>query len=152
MEPQTVRLLLVGCAGAVAIAAIIGSVADVPHEPTPIEVGTIYSTETGDPLDVVASVDEEGICVNVGGVGYGSIVSCTDEGGAVERGSYVVVLPVSGSGATYVVGVMPEAAAGATVAAGDEELRADTRGRWFLAELPDLDADEAQTVVVDFYT
>ena len=41
MEPQTVRLLLVGCAAAVAIAAIIGSVADETHEPTPIEVGTI---------------------------------------------------------------------------------------------------------------
>jgi hypothetical protein len=42
MEPQVLRLLLVGCAAAVAIVAILVSAADEPAEPAPIEVVTVY--------------------------------------------------------------------------------------------------------------
>jgi hypothetical protein len=146
------RPVLVGCAATIVVVALLAATGDKHAEPVPVAVGTIYSTEGGDPLDVVVGIDDAGICMNVGAFGYGSSISCTDEQAASATGSYVVVLPDAGRGPTYVVGVLPATSIGATVAAGGEERRADTRGRWFLAELPEIDRGQALDVSVDYYT
>ena len=150
MRPPT-RLLLIGCSLALTIVAIVAAAVDESHEPIAVATGTIYSTESGDPLDVVADIEAGDLCMNAGAFGYGSSISCVDERGA-ERGSYMVVLPVSDTAPAFVVGVLPEGAVGATVAAGSTERRAETRGRWFMIELPEIDVDDASAVVVDFYT
>jgi hypothetical protein len=148
------RHVLVLCAATVTIVALVAATRDEYAEPIPVAMGTIYSTNSGDSLDVVAGRGDRpgSICFNVGGFHYGSGISCTDEQAASATGSYVVALPDAGRGPTYVVGVLPAGSIGATVAAGGEERRADTRGRWFLAELPEIDRRQALDVSVDYYT
>jgi hypothetical protein len=51
------------------------------------------------------------------------------------RGSYVVAIPLNSGVQPAVVGLLPTGANDATVRVGEIEVKATTRGRWFLASL-----------------
>ena len=73
-----------------------------------IAQGDVFSTDKGDPVDVVYGPDEQGRgCMNVGAFFYGSSISGFDLGTVDETGSYALVIPESGGKPPLVVGVMP---------------------------------------------
>jgi hypothetical protein len=148
--------LVVLCAAAVLFAALLAAAGD-DYDPVPPELsdavaeGLIFSSESGDPLDVYFTRDTARTgCMNVGAFSYGSTISCFDTGG--PEGSYAVVIPTTRRKPPIVVGVMPSGATGATVQAGESRARAETRGRWFLASLEPgaLGAKNATPVSVEF--
>ena len=102
-----------------------------------IAQGDVFSTDKGDPVDVVYGPDEQGRgCMNVGGFFYGSGIDCFDLETVDDTGSYVVAIPKPHGKPPLVVGVMPAGAGAATVSVGSTTVPAETRGRWFLASLP----------------
>jgi hypothetical protein len=146
------RALVVACAAAVLLAALFAAAGD-DHDPMQtapgivLGEGLIFSSDDGDPVDVCFTRETQTKgCMNVGGFFYGSTISCFDLDGA--EGSYVVVSATDGK-PPIVVGVMPNGAIGATVRAGEAQVQADTRGRWFLASL-EPDTRNLAIVSVDF--
>jgi hypothetical protein len=147
------RALIVACAAAVLLAALFAATGD-DHDPArttpgivPAE-GLIFSSDDGDPVDVYFTQDSETMgCMNVGGFFYGSTISCFHPDGS--EGSYAVVIPTTSDKPPIVVGVMPGGAMEATVQAGEARVRAETRGRWFLASLESGTKDLA-SVRVEF--
>ena len=119
--------------------------------------GQIYSTEEGDPIDLLYGPGEPGSdCMTAlrGGIFYGgSNVSCFDLEVVDEGGTYRLVLPRHAEDPAVLVGVMPAGATGATASGvGREPARAETRGRWFLASLEPSDPSvlDLETLDVDF--
>lgn len=146
------RNLVAICAAAVLLAAVLAATDD-DHDPAGSAPGTvpaeglIFSSDDGVPVDVYFTRDTPAKgCMTVGGFFYGSTISCFDADGA--EGSYVVVSSTE-ERPPIVVGVLPRDATGATVRAGEERVRADTRGRWFLASLESGTKDVA-SVSVEF--
>lgn len=129
-------LLVCSAAGLVLVVVLVAAVL-VDSDSTEIAAGQIYSTDAGDPVDVVYGPDESGLgCMNVGGFTYGGSVSCFDPEEVDKGGSYLVAIPESAEMPAVVVGVMPAGATGATVGGvGRKTAQAETRGRWFLASL-----------------
>jgi hypothetical protein len=119
-----------------------------------IALGHVYSTDAGDPVDVVAEPgDMPGtICANVGGSFYGSGSTCFARDGTEVTGSWVLAIPAGGRRPRLVVGVLPASASGATVTVADERFEATSRGRWFIASLEPgvLGQSNAETVQVGF--
>jgi hypothetical protein len=119
-----------------------------------IALGQVYSTDAGDPVDVVADPGDMpgAICANVGGFFYGSGSTCFTEAGAEMTGSWVLVIPDAGRRPPLVVGVLPASASGATVTVDGERFEATPRGRWFIASLDSgvLGPNDAEPVDVDF--
>jgi hypothetical protein len=125
----------------VLVAAVL---VDSGSDSAEIATGQIYSTDDGDPIDVVYELDESGMgCMTVtGGVIFygGRNTTCHDPEELDDGGSYMLVLPASAEMPALVVGVMPAGATGATVGGiGRKTARAETRGRWFLASLEPAD-------------
>lgn len=113
-----------------------------------LAAGQVYSTDDGDPIDVVYTLDESGRgCIHLGGSVHGggviyggSPVNCFDPKELAEGGTYKLVVPPSAELPALVVGVMPAGATGALVSAvGWETARAETQGQWFLASLEPAD-------------
>jgi len=131
-------LLLLGCAiGALAVGLVAVLVADRGGRTGELTPGMVFSTDDGDPIDVLYGPDEQGYgCTNVGAFFYPSIISCFDLDTVDETGSYGLVIPLSKGKPPLVVGVMPAGASAATVQVRSTAVHADTRGRWFLASLP----------------
>jgi hypothetical protein len=141
-------LLSVAAAAAIALAVALvvvttrdGNVAAPGSE---LVAGQIYSTDAGDPVDVVYEVDESGTgCMNLrgipdgtSGIPFGGSARCFTLKEVDEGGMYRVLLPASVEDPALVVGVMPRGATGATVnAVGWKTTQAHVRGRWFLASL-----------------
>jgi hypothetical protein len=95
--------------------------------------GRPYSVDDGDPVDVVLTDENDGgRCMTVSGTGYRRVASCFGVAHAEENGNYVLM--TAESAPTVVVGFMPASATGATVDI-DPPVRAEARGRWFLATL-----------------
>lgn len=122
------------------VAFAIGLVATllVIRERVPGEIarGSVFSTDEGEPVDVVYGPAQQGRdCMTVDAFSYGSTISCFDVETVDESGSYVVVIPESTGKPPLVVGVMPAGTIDATVLVGSASVHADTRGRWFLASL-----------------
>lgn len=131
------RALLVGSAAGLVLVVVLVAAVLVDSDSTEIAAGPIYSTDAGDPVDVVYGPDESGLgCMNVGGFTYGGSESCFDPEEVAKGGSYLLAIPESAEMPAVVVGVMPAGATGATVGGvGRKTARAETRGRWFLASL-----------------
>jgi hypothetical protein len=150
------RGLVVACAAAVLLAALFASAGDdedlgPPASSVAVAEGLVFSADDGDAVDVYFTRDTPTMgCMNVGGFFYGSTISCFDPDGA--EGSYAVVIPTTREKPPIVVGVMPGDATAATVQAGPSRVRAETRGRWFLASLEPgaLGSNNANTVTVAF--
>ena len=119
-----------------------------------IALGHVYSTDAGDPVDVVAEPGDmpRTICANVGGFFYSSGSTCFTGDGADMTGSWVLVIPDGGRRPPLVVGVLPASASGAAVTVADERFEATSRGRWFVASLETgaLGQSNARPVHVDF--
>ena len=150
MEP-TDRLLVLVCATLLGAVLLVSALDERENKPVARQ---IYSTDDGDPIDVVYAHDESGMgcihfgrsidggrTVTVGGLLYGGgPVSCFDPDELVREGTYKLVIPASAELPAVVVGVMPAGATGATVrSVGWKTARAETRGRWFLASLDPVD-------------
>jgi hypothetical protein len=148
---------LVSAAAAAAIAVAVALVVslggnDGTRPPIGLVAGQIYSTGSGDPLDVVYEIDESGmgcmrmrgLTIRVGGILYGAGPRCFDPEVVEHGGTYWVVLPASTEDPALVVGVMPSGATGATVSGvGWSSAWAEVRGRWFLASLAPAVPDES---------
>jgi hypothetical protein len=136
-------LLSVAAAGAIALAVVLVVSARDTGEPGPaagLVPGQIYSTDAGDPIDLLYVLDEPGIgCMtNVsGGIYYGGTsTSCFDLEAVEQGGTYQILFPASAEDPALVVGVMPFGARAATASGvGWATTRAKVRGRWFLASL-----------------
>jgi hypothetical protein len=95
--------------------------------------GQPYSVEDGDPVDVVLTdANDGGRCLTVSGGGYKTVASCFGVEFGEENGNQVLLS--ADDEPTLVVGFMPAAATRATVDV-EPPVRAETRGRWFLATL-----------------
>ena len=116
--------------------------------------GQIYSTEEGDPIDVLAEAGDEPdmVCMNVGGFAYGTSISCTDIEAAGETGSWMLAIPESEDKPPITVGIMPADATRAVAVVGSQRVASEARGRWFLAELEpgSLGPNNARSVDVEF--
>ena len=116
--------------------------------------GQIYSTEEGDPIDVLADAGDEPdmVCMNVGGFAYGTSISCTDIEAARETGSWMLAIPESAAKPPIAVGIMPADATRAVAVVGSQRVPGEARGRWFLAELEpgSLGPNNASPVDVEF--
>lgn len=131
------RALLVGSAAGLVLAVVLVASVLVDSDSNEIASGLIFSTEAGDPIDLVYGPDESGLgCMRVEAFTYGGNVSCFDPQKVEDEGSYLVAIPESAEMPAVVVGIMPASATGATVGGvGRKTARAETRGRWFLASL-----------------
>ena len=116
--------------------------------------GQVYSTEEGDPIDVLADAGDEPdmVCMNVGGLAYGTSISCTDIEAARETGSWMLVIPKSEAKPPIAVGIMPADATRAVAVVGSQRVASEARGRWFLTELEpgSLGPNNARSVDVEF--
>jgi hypothetical protein len=129
---------------AVALSVLTSRDGDAAAPGSGLVAGQIYSTDDGDPVDVVYEINESGTgCVSLhglpdrtSGIPFGGSPRCSSLEEVDEGGMYRVLLPASVEDPALVVGVMPHGATGATVSAvGWKTTRADVRGRWFLASL-----------------
>jgi hypothetical protein len=129
---------------AVALAVVTLRDGDTAAPGSGLVAGQIYSTDAGDPVDVVYEIDESGTgCMSLrglpertSGIPFGGSPLCFSPEEVDEGGMYRVLLPKSLEDPALVVGVMPSGATGATVnAVGWKTTRAEVRGRWFLASL-----------------
>jgi hypothetical protein len=144
-------LLSVAAAAAIALVVVLAVSMLDSDEGTPsseLVAGQIYSTERGDPIDLLYERDDEGTgCMRFvsAGIFYGgSNVSCFDLERIDEGGTYKLVLARYAEDPAVVVGVMPAGATGATVTGvGRKAARAEPRGRWFLALLEPADPSVA---------
>jgi hypothetical protein len=138
MRRRSWWLLVIGFVLGVLAAGLVATVVvDRGREPAQIAQGDVYSTDAGDPLDVFYGPGDRGLgCMYVGAFYYGSGISCSDPAAVDETGSWVLVIPEVKRKPPFVVGIMPADATGADVRIGSRSVRADTRGRWFLAPLP----------------
>ncbi len=140
-------LLAVGLA-----TVLLGS--DQKGRATELAYGQIYSTEDGDPIDVLADAGDEPdmVCMNVGGFAYATSISCTDIEAAGETGSWMLAIPESESKPPIAVGIMPADATRAVAVVGSQRVDCQARGRWFLAELEpgSLGPNNARSVDVEF--
>jgi hypothetical protein len=140
-------LLSAAAAAAIALAVVLvvsGRDSDATPAADKLVAGQIYSTDAGDPVDVVYEIDESGTgCMSLiglpdrtSGIPFGGSPPCLSLEDVDEGGMYRVLLPASVEDPALVVGVMPHSATGATVSGvGRKTTRADIRGRWFLALL-----------------
>jgi hypothetical protein len=140
-------LLSAAAAATIALAVALGVLAlrdgDAAAPGSELVAGQIYSTDAGDPVDVVYEVDESGTgCMDLrlpdrtSGIPFGGSPPCFSLEEVDEGGMYRVLLPASVEDPALVVGVLPSGATGATVnAVGWKTTRANVRGRWFLASL-----------------
>jgi hypothetical protein len=142
--------LVVLCAALLAAALVMSG----RSGETQIATGQVYSTDRGDPIDVFAGPGDRpgSICANTGAFFYGSGVNCFEVDDARATGSWSLEIPTTRRKPPIVVGVMPSNAGGATVRIGETEVRASSRGRWFLATLRPgaLGLNNATPVSVDF--
>ena len=153
-------LLSLAAAGAIAVAVVLAvSVRDTdePDQGAGLVPGQIYSTDAGDPIDLVYELGDPGMgCMaNLsGGIAYtGTSASCFGLVEVDEGGTYPLVRADDAEDPAVLVGVMPVGAPGATVSGiGRKAARAETRGRWFLALLEPADPSVAnlETLDVDF--
>jgi hypothetical protein len=81
---------------------------------------------------VLTDANDGGRCLTISGTGFRTVASCFGVEHAEENGNYVLVTPESAP--ALVVGFMPASATRATVDV-EPPVRAETRGRWFLAML-----------------
>jgi hypothetical protein len=134
MRPNAVRLLVIACAAVVLAGGLVAAAASDKDEVT---LGQVYSTDAGDPVDVLAETGDRAgtLCMNVGGFGYGTAVACSASEDLDATGSWELVPATSDGVAPLVLGVLPAGARTAVVRVDGTEVRATTRGRWFLAEL-----------------
>jgi hypothetical protein len=140
-------LLSAAAGAAIALAVVLVVSTRDSDENSPVDelvAGQIYSTERGDPIDVVYGVDESGMgCIylrglafGIGGIPYGAGPRCFDLEEVEQGGTYQVLLPASTKDPALVVGVMPAGATGAKASGvGWRTAHAEIRGRWFLASL-----------------
>jgi hypothetical protein len=141
-------LLSVSAAAAIALAVALLVVttrdSNVAATGSELVAGQIYSTDAGDPVDVVYEIDESGTgCMSLrgvphrtSGIPFGGSTLCFSLKEVDEGGMYRVLLPASVEDPALVVGVLPHGATGAIVnAVGWKTTRANVRGRWFLASL-----------------
>ena len=119
-----------------------------------IAYGQIYSTGEGDPIDLFADAGDEAdeVCMNVGGPGYDTSISCTDTEAAAETGSWMLAIPESKAMPPIAVGVMPAGATRAVAVVGGQRVETETRGRWFSAEFEpgSVGPNDASQVDVEF--
>jgi hypothetical protein len=148
-------LLSAAAAAAIALAVVLvvstrDSDENVPGDE--LVAGPIYSTDRGDPINVVYGIDESGMgCIylrglafGVGGIPYGAGPRCLDLEEVEQGGTYQVLLPVSTKDPALVVGVMPAGATSASASGvGWTAAQAEIRGRWFLASLEPAAPDES---------
>jgi hypothetical protein len=132
------RLLVLGLALGVLAAGLVGTlVARGDTTPPAIAEGDIYATDAGDPLDVSYGPDDKGRgCIHVGASYYDSSTGCIDPATVDDTGAWMLVMPTVKRKPPVVVGVLPADGAHADVRVGSARIAAETRGRWFLAELP----------------
>jgi hypothetical protein len=153
-------LLSLAAAAAIALSvALIVSTSgsDDPAPGTGLVAGQIYSTDRGDPIDLLYEPGEAGTgcATNLsGGLLYsGTRTGCFGLKEVDEGGTYQLVLPSVVEEPAIVVGVMPVGATGARVrGVGRKPARAETRGRWFLALLEPADpsVQDLETLSVRF--
>jgi hypothetical protein len=147
------RLVVIACAAAVLTGAVVAATLGGDESPArnDLEAGVIYSTDAGDPLDVEFSRYTEYGCLHISGDFIPSGTSCFDIA-APAQGSYVVAIPLNRRVAPAVVGVLPNGADEAIVRVGQVEVRAVTRGRWFIASLEpgSLGRNNANPVSVEY--
>lgn len=151
MGPTAVRLLLIAIA---AVVLGVSLVAVATSETEDVALGQLYSTDVGDPLDVLAEAGDRpgSVCTNVGGFGYGAAIACTATEDLDQTGSWELFPGTSAFVKPLVLGVLPADAERAVVRIGGREVTARTRGRWFLAVLEpgSLGPDNASPVAVSF--
>jgi hypothetical protein len=153
-------LLSAAAAAAIALAVILVSTrdSDEPRQADELVAGQIYSTDDGDPIDLLYAPSKPGTgCMTFvsAGVFYtgGSNVTCFDLEDIRIGGTYQLVLARRAEDPAVLVGVLPDGATGATVSGvGRKGARAEMRGRWFLALLEPADPSvlNLETLDVDF--
>ena len=153
---------LLSAAAAAAIALAVVLVVSTPDgdDARPADelvAGQIYSTDRGDPIDLLYAPIRPGMgCMTFlsAGIFYGgSNVSCFDPDTVDEGGTYKLVLAARAEDPAVLVGVLPAGATGASVSGvGRKPGRAETRGRWFLVVLEPADPSvlNLETLDVDF--
>jgi hypothetical protein len=157
MQPLFRRRAPVVAGACILIAAGLAKVVlggDEKGRATELAYGQIYSTEDGDPIDVLADAGDEPhmVCMNVGGFAYGTSISCTDIEAAGKTGSWMLAIPESEAKPPIAVGIMPADATRAVAVVGSQRVASEARGRWFLAELEpgSLGPNNARSVDVEF--
>jgi hypothetical protein len=155
-RPNAVGLVVVTCAAVVLVAALALTTFGIGDAGTTDKFADpyLFSSERGDPITVWVSADIEGEapCTNMAGVGYGTSVSCFAQRSAYNLGAYSLVVPEKDGLPALVVGIAPLGATQATVRVRSERVRAEMRGRWFLAQLRygELGPDDGASFDVEF--